>query len=216
MEYDGDNVKTGNIKREGKVYTRCRWSITNKHLWMTLNSSLRWFIAFLTGALGMLLFRATVATLCVVEGDALAPLLIAGDRVVVNRWSYGLRTGGKNSIFDYGRIGRQPVGKGDIVAIEWKEGNGGIVLCRCVALPGDTITVRQQQLIVPGKVATCADEDYYLMETMGRRASGEESRAIIADSHILGKAVGILFSHDDSKAPMKGFRKERSFTSIHP
>ena len=67
---------------------------------MTLNSSLRWFIAFLTGALGMLLFRATVATLCVVEGDALAPLLIAGDRVVVNRWSYGLRTGGKNSIFD--------------------------------------------------------------------------------------------------------------------
>ena len=183
---------------------------------MTLNSSLRWFIAFLTGALGMLLFRATVATLCVVEGDALAPLLIAGDRVVVNRWSYGLRTGGKNSIFDYGRIGRQPVGKVDIVAIEWKEGNGGIVLCRCVALPGDTITVRQQQLIVPGKVATCADEDYYLMETMGRRASGEESRAIIADSHILGKAVGILFSHDDSKAPMKGFRKERSFTSIHP
>ena len=38
MEYDGDNVKTGNIKREGKVYTRCRWSITNKHLWMTLNN----------------------------------------------------------------------------------------------------------------------------------------------------------------------------------
>lgn len=38
MEYNGDNVKVGNIKGKDKIYTRCRWSIGNKHLWETLNS----------------------------------------------------------------------------------------------------------------------------------------------------------------------------------
>jgi len=35
MEYDGMNIKYGKIKER---YERCRWSITNKHLWTTLNN----------------------------------------------------------------------------------------------------------------------------------------------------------------------------------
>ena len=38
MGYNGDNVKLGTIKNKEKEYTRCRWSIGNKHLWETLNS----------------------------------------------------------------------------------------------------------------------------------------------------------------------------------
>ena len=33
-----DNVKIGTVTVGGKVYTRCRWSIANKHLWETLYS----------------------------------------------------------------------------------------------------------------------------------------------------------------------------------
>lgn len=37
MEYNGNNVKINNSKCNEKTYKRCRWSITNKHLWNTLN-----------------------------------------------------------------------------------------------------------------------------------------------------------------------------------
>lgn len=33
-----DNVKTSKVKAGGKEYARCRWRITNKHLWETLNN----------------------------------------------------------------------------------------------------------------------------------------------------------------------------------
>jgi len=38
MEYKGDNVKVGNIKCNNKTFKRCRWGVTNKHLWNTLNN----------------------------------------------------------------------------------------------------------------------------------------------------------------------------------
>ena len=38
MKYKGDNVKLGNSSCNGKHFTRCRWAITNKHLWNTLNN----------------------------------------------------------------------------------------------------------------------------------------------------------------------------------
>lgn len=33
-----NQVKLGKVKYNGKEYTRCRWFVTNKHLWNTLNS----------------------------------------------------------------------------------------------------------------------------------------------------------------------------------
>lgn len=38
MGHIKDNVKIGNSKCEGKIFKRCRWGITNKHLWNTLNN----------------------------------------------------------------------------------------------------------------------------------------------------------------------------------
>ena len=38
MQYSGNNVKIGNIKLNGKKFSRCRWSIRNKHLHETLIS----------------------------------------------------------------------------------------------------------------------------------------------------------------------------------
>lgn len=38
MEYKGDNVKLSKSKLKEKEFLRCRWIITNKHLWETLNA----------------------------------------------------------------------------------------------------------------------------------------------------------------------------------
>lgn len=38
MNYNGDNTKLTNSKCDGKLYKRCRWQISNKHLWNTLNN----------------------------------------------------------------------------------------------------------------------------------------------------------------------------------
>lgn len=38
MQYSGNNVKIGNLKLNGKEFSRCRWSVKNKHLHETLIS----------------------------------------------------------------------------------------------------------------------------------------------------------------------------------
>ena len=38
MEHNKDNVKLGEAKNGDKTFLRCRWGITNKHLWNTLNN----------------------------------------------------------------------------------------------------------------------------------------------------------------------------------
>ena len=38
MEHVNNNVKISNTKCGKKIYKRCRWFITNKHLWSTLNN----------------------------------------------------------------------------------------------------------------------------------------------------------------------------------
>ena len=65
--------------------------------------------AMVTALVVMLAFRALVMTVCTIDGKGLEPVFQAGDHVVINRWSYGLRTGEKGSLFDYGRICHQEV-----------------------------------------------------------------------------------------------------------
>lgn len=38
MEHEKDNVRIGTSKYNGKELKRCRWGVTNKHLWETLNN----------------------------------------------------------------------------------------------------------------------------------------------------------------------------------
>ena len=48
----------------------------------------------------LLLVRALALTVYIIPDRTLEPTLLQGDRVIVNRWSYGLRTGG-DSLFRY-------------------------------------------------------------------------------------------------------------------
>lgn len=162
------------------------------------------FIAFLV----MMAFRALVFTICTIDGDGLAPRFKAGDRVIVNRWSYGLRTGERGGLFDYGRLCRQEIKRGDIIAFDDEKGN--IYLCRCAAVPGDTILTKGQTLcVVPGLI-NCADRDYYWVEAIGRNNPlSSEQLGFVYEEQIIGRACLVLYSHDPSAPFWNGYRSDR-------
>ena len=82
-----------------------------------MRNTLKFLLVLAVSLLLMMAFRALAFTVYKVEGSGLEPEFSAGDRVLVNRWSYGLRTGGGGP-FSYGRLCRQPVERGDLVAYE--------------------------------------------------------------------------------------------------
>jgi signal peptidase I len=168
-----------------------------------MRGTVKFLVVLAAAFLTMLAFRGLVMTVCTIDGDGLAPQFIAGDKVVVNRWSYGLRTGKKGGLFDYGRICRQDVKKGDFIAFE--DSLGRMLICRCTALPGDTIG----QLIVPGTV-NCADQDYYWVEAISRNNElSSRQLGFIPEDRIIGRACLILFSRDPSLPFWEGYRSER-------
>ena len=162
------------------------------------------FIGAIVVALAvMLAFRNLVMTVCTVDGKGLEPVFLAGDRVVVNRWSYGLRTGERGGLFDYGRICKQEVEKGDFIAFE--DSLGEVLICRCTGVPGDTIMGK----IVPG-VKNCADQDYYWVASLGKNnATDSRQLGFIPEERIIGRACLILYNHNPEAPFWRGYMKDR-------
>lgn len=157
-------------------------------------------------------FRALAFTIYTVEGTALAPELWQGDRIVVNRWSYGLRTGGRDGLFRYGRAFARPVEKGDIVAFDCPvDSLGGVCVGRCKAVAGDTVSVGGDAYVVPGHDVDCSDENHYWMEAVGDGGS-MDSRTFgpVPESCVIGRVCMVLYSRDPSQPFYDGFRAERT------
>ena len=113
------------------------------------------FLLSLTVAMAIMLgFRSLVFTIYTVEGEGLAPVFLKGDRVMVNRWSYGLRTGSDEGLFNYGRLCRQLPKKGDFIAYEDPRDSTGqsVLFGRCQALPGDTVYHEGRILMMPSLI----------------------------------------------------------------
>ena len=174
-----------------------------------MRGTLKFLLVLVAAFLVMLAFRALALTICTIEGDGLAPQFIAGDHVLVNRWSYGLRTGKKGGLFDYGRVCRQSVNKGDLIAFE--DSLGQMLICRCTALPGDTVynTKGQPLCVVPGLV-NCSDQDYYWVEPIGKNNQLSSLQlGFIPEERIVGRACLILYSRDPSAPFWSGYRSNR-------
>ena len=187
---------------------------------------LKTLITLAVAIVAMLLFRAAVVTVCCVEGDALQPVILAGDRVLVNRWSYGLRTGG-NSLLSYNRLWRSPVERGDIVmvndptdSLRTSVDERRVLLLRCKAVPGDKVTPSTvnpslSSYVVPGRYS-CADMDYYLMEPLSPFSLNSPLSTLhsllIPEDHIIGRAFLIIYSHDPAQSLLDGWRTDRFFT----
>ena len=157
-----------------------------------------------------LLFRALVFTVYTVDGTALMPYLHQGDRILVNRWSYGLRTGHSDGLFEYGRLLKTDIQRGDIIAVENPNDSiSGIYICRCKHVPGDTVSHQGAKLVVPG-LFNCANEDYYWLESLNPSVA-IDSRVFgfVGESRIIGRVSMVVYNHNDSLPIYTGYDKNR-------
>lgn len=179
-----------------------------------MRRTIRFLLPLAVALVLMLCFRALAFTICTVEGEGLSPLLMPGDRVLVNRWSYGLRFGGDGGLFSYGRIGRQAIERGDIVAFENPKNTDEVLICRCKAVPGDTIAHEGQTLVVPGLV-NCSAANHYWMEAISTENTLDSHvLGFIAEQLIIGRVIMVVYSHRPDAPFWRGWRHFRCLLNL--
>lgn len=119
-----------------------------------MRNILKSITAIIIAAIAVMLFRCMAFTIYEIPKTGLKPWLVGGDRVLVNRWSYGLRTG-SDKTFPYNRWFRKKVGKGELVAFNYPLDtlhavyNRSVHAAFCMAGPGETIFVDRHTIIPP-------------------------------------------------------------------
>lgn len=127
---------------------------------MWINKSGKWW-AKAVGCIvaAVVLVRMFLVTACVIPSSGMENSLYEGERILVSKWSYGLRMPFP-SVFGYHRIADSPVKKGDIVLfnnphphdpdsrIESRE----LFISRCIGLPGDTLMLDRNLSEIQGEV----------------------------------------------------------------
>lgn len=116
--------------------------------WLRTNKG---FIAFL---LLFGIFRTAVADWNPIPSGSMRPSLLEGDVVFVNRLAFNLKLPLTNTVL--AELG-QPK-RGDIVVF-FSPKDGTRLIKRLVALPGDTVEMRAERLIINGRSATYQELD---------------------------------------------------------
>ncbi|MGH8163244.1 MAG: signal peptidase I [Rhodanobacteraceae bacterium] len=105
--------------------------------------------SFFPVILAVLLFRTFLLEPFRIPSGSMMPTLLVGDFVLVNKFAYGLRLPVSDAkIVDIGEPRR-----GDIAVFKYPPNPKEDYIKRIVGLPGDTISVRGEQLYVNGKPA---------------------------------------------------------------
>ncbi len=105
----------------------------------------RWFFLFIAV---MLPFRSTIADWNQVPSGSMKPSILAGDRIVVDKLAYDLRL----PFTDLRILRWSSPRRGDVVIFDNPQ-DGRLFVKRVVAVPGDTVELRRNRLIVNGEPA---------------------------------------------------------------
>ena len=107
----------------------------------------KWILAFAGAVVVVLLLRGFAFTSCLIPSTGMENSIFQGERILVNKWSYGLRLP-LMSAFSYHRWRERPVQKRDIVVFNNPAGiqqptidRREIYISRCIGTPGDTLLV---------------------------------------------------------------------------
>ena len=108
---------------------------------------LKWIFAFAGAIAVVLLLRGFAFTSCLIPSTGMENSLFQGERILVNKWSYGLRVP-LMSLFSYHRWCERSVRQQDVVVFNNPAAIGQptidrreIYISRCIGTPGDTLLV---------------------------------------------------------------------------
>lgn len=118
-----------------------------------------WLKVLCSAILIVLLVKAFAFTSCVIPSRGMENSLYQGERILVNKWSYGLRLP-----FTTYRLLPKRASKGDIVLFNnphsrYKDvplASKGLFISRCAGTPGDTLMLNDE-LIITGEAALSPD-----------------------------------------------------------
>ena len=125
---------------------------------MRISKSGRWWIKAAGCVVGaVVLVRMLLVTTCVIPSSGMENSLYEGERILVSKWSYGLRMPFP-SVFGYCRIAPSPVEKGDIVlfnnphprSLQTRIERRELFISRCIGTPGDTLMLDEDLSEVRG------------------------------------------------------------------
>jgi signal peptidase I len=160
-------------------------------------STHRSFFAFL--AL-MLVFRSAVADWMYVPSGSMNPTIVEGDRILVDKLAYGLRIPFTTVRLTRGADPR----RGDIVIFPAPD-DGTVLVKRVVGLPGDTVAMRDERLLING-----TPTDYAPLEDVSADAELPHATAALAHGYQLEK----LDSREHAIMLLPERRADRSFGPV--
>lgn len=161
-----------------------------------------WIKAMLTAVIVVLLIKAFAFTSCTIPSTGMENSLYQGERVLVNKWSYGLRVP-----FSTWRWLEKPVGKGDIVlfnnpnprSLQTAVGNRELFISRCVGVPGDTLMLNEELLVTDEQVLSPDSKSLYVYPHADEDVVLDAMQAVnIKGNQLVGYADGKYirsFSH---------------------
>lgn len=144
----------------------------------------------------VLLVRTLAFTSCTIPSDGMENTLYRGDRVLVNKWSYGLRLP-FTSLIGYQRWAPDGVKRGDVVLfnnpapqepatpIDGRE----VYISRCVGQPGDTLMLNSERVVTSDSIVSPDDKFLYAYP-------GEQEELMQATLQHIGLSDNQLLGYD--------------------
>ena len=161
-----------------------------------------WIKSVFTAIVLVLLVKTFAFTSCTIPSTGMENSLYQGERVLVNKWSYGFRVP-----FSTRRWGEKTAGKGDIAlfnnpnprspqtAVSRRE----LFISRVVGVPGDTLMLNDELLVTDEQVLSPDNKSLYAYPHAEEETMQEAMRQLnIRDNRLVGYAEGKYirtFSH---------------------
>lgn len=161
----------------------------------------KWIIVLAGAVVAVLLLRGFVFTSYIIPSSGMENALYQGDRIIVNKWSYGLRLPCM-SLLSYHRWRSRPVESGDIVVFNNPASPSPAVIDRrqtfigrCIAAPGEEIVLdslynptvsiekagpdRKQLYMYPKEKRRTMDSLFRVLSITGNELMGENEHEYV-------------------------------------
>lgn len=182
-----------------------------------------WIKAMLTAVVLVLLIRIFAFTSCTIPSTGMENSLYQGERVLVNKWSYGFRVP-----FSTWRWLEDKVERGDIVLFNnpdprylWTAVyNRELFISRCMGVPGDTLMLNNELLVTGDQVLSPDSKSLYAYPHVEEEALLVAMKQLnIIGNQLVGYVEGKYirsFSHYEYYLLKQRLPKETGLAPLYP